>query len=65
METITIPKKLAGKGDLVVIPKRELDALVARAGDSVTEQDVLRWSREASKLRRTGKLSESALPDLL
>ena len=60
METITIPKKLAGKGDLVVIPKRELDALVARAGDPVTEHDVLRWSREASKLRRAGKLSKLA-----
>lgn len=60
MESITIPKKLAGKGDLVVIPKRELDALVMRAGDSVTPRDVLRWSREARKLRRANKLSKLA-----
>ncbi|HEY4523115.1 MAG TPA: hypothetical protein VJK73_01950 [Candidatus Paceibacterota bacterium] len=60
METITIPKKLAGKGDLVVIQKKELDALVARAGDPVTEQDVLRWSREAKKLHRAGKLLKLA-----
>ena len=60
METITIPKKLAGKGDLVVIKKKELDALVARAGDPVTEQDVLRWSREAKKLHRAGKLLKLA-----
>lgn len=58
MQTITIPKKLTGKDDLVVIPKRELDALIARAGESVTEKDVLRWSREAKKLRRAGKLAK-------
>lgn len=60
MTTITIPRKLAGKDDLVVIPKKELDALIARAGEPVTEQDVLRWSREAKKLRRAGKLARLA-----
>lgn len=55
-----IPKKLAGKDDLVVIPKKELDKLVARAGDPVSEQDILRWSREAKKLRRAGMLSKLA-----
>ena len=56
MATVTIPKKLIGKDDIVIIPKREFDALIARAGDSVTERDVLRWSREAKKLRRADKL---------
>lgn len=56
METITIPKKLAGNDDLVVIPKKKLDELLARAGNPVSEQDVLRWSREAKKLHRAGML---------
>jgi len=60
MAIITIPKKLTGKVDLVVIPKKELDELIARAGDPVSEQDVLRWSREAKKLRRAGALSKLA-----
>lgn len=60
MQTITIPKKLTGRDDLVVIPKKELDELLARAGKPVSEKDVLRWSREAKKLRRAGKLSKLA-----
>ena len=60
MTTITIPKKIAGKDDLVVLPKKEFDALVARAGGMVTAEDVLRWSREAKKLRRAGKLPKLA-----
>ena len=56
MTTITIPKKIAGMGDLVVLPKKEFDALVVRAEAIVTEADVLRWSREAKKLRRARKL---------
>jgi len=60
MTTITIPRKFANKGDLVVIPKKELDALIARAGDKVTEGDILRWSRDARKMRRTGKLAKLA-----
>lgn len=58
MATITIPRKLAPKDDLVVIPKKELDALIARAKNSVTERDVLRWSRDAKKLHRVGKLTK-------
>lgn len=60
MVTLTIPKKLAGKDDLVVIPKKELEELIARAGDPVSKQDILRWSREAKKLRRAGKLAKLA-----
>lgn len=58
MQTITIPKKLAGRDDLIVIPKKELDELIERAGEPVTEKDVLRWSREAKKLRRAGRLTK-------
>ena len=57
MAMITIPKKLAGNDDLVVIPKKEFDELIARAGNSVSEENVLKWSREAKKLRRAGKLA--------
>ena len=56
MATITIPKKLAGRGDLVVIPKKELDDLIARAESAVGEREILRWSREAKLLHRAGKL---------
>jgi hypothetical protein len=56
MATITIPKKLAGSDDLVVIPKKELDALIARAGAEVRERDILQWSRDAKRLHREGKL---------
>ena len=56
MAVITIPKKLANKGDLVVISKKELEALIERAGEEVTERDILRWSKEAKRLRRAGKL---------
>ena len=49
MTTITISRKLAPKDDLIVIPKKEFDALIARAGDVVTEQDVLHWSRDPKK----------------
>ena len=47
---------MAGKDDLVVIPKKELDALIERAGEAVTEANILRWSREARQLKRAGKL---------
>jgi len=59
--TIIISKKLAGKDDLVVLPKKEFDALVERAEGAVTEDDVLRWAREAKKLYRAGKLPKLVL----
>ena len=55
MTTVTISRKLAPKDDLIVIPKKEFDALIARAGDVVTEQDVLHWSRDAKKMYSTGR----------
>ncbi len=56
MVTIIIPKQMSQKGDLVVIPKKDLDALIERAEASVGEKDILRWSREAKQLKRAGKL---------
>ncbi|MGC9602459.1 MAG: hypothetical protein ABSE76_01830 [Minisyncoccia bacterium] len=60
MATITIPKKLAGNDDLVIIPKKELDALIERAGDEVTPEIILGWSHDAKKLHRAGKLPRLA-----
>ena len=53
---ITIPKKLSKAGDLVLIPKKDLESLIERARDVVGEKDVLRWSREARSLKRAGTL---------
>ena len=54
MAIITIPKNLAANDDLVVIPRKELEALIASA--NVSEDDVLAWSREAKRLHRAHKL---------
>lgn len=60
MATITIPKKITKGEELVVIPRREYEKFLslafAEGGMRVTEADVLRWSREAKRLRRAGKL---------
>ena len=56
--TITIPKSAtrSRQGELVAIPRKELDALIAQANAGVGEKDVLRWSREARAFKRMGKL---------
>ena len=66
MTTITIPKRLAGKDDLVIIAKKELDALRALAAgeEPVTEKNILRWGREAKLLHKAGKLPKLNLRDL-
>ncbi|MEK7601286.1 MAG: hypothetical protein AAB480_02000 [Patescibacteria group bacterium] len=58
MTTVTIPKKLTGRDELVVISKKEFDALRAQASgeEPVTEKNILRWSREAKRLYKAGKL---------
>ncbi len=53
---ITIPQKLAKKGELVIIPKKEYEELLRK--QKVTAEDVLRWTREAKLLKRIGKLPE-------
>lgn len=53
---ITIPQKLAKKGELVIIPKKEYEKLLRK--QKVTAEDVLRWTREAKFMKRVGKLPE-------
>ena len=58
MNAITIPKKLASGGDLVVVPRREYEALLARP--DVTEEFPtkanLRALARMRKNRALGKL---------
>ena len=56
MFTISIPKSVHQRDELVAIPKRELADLIARASGNIAEKDILRWSREARSLKREGKL---------
>ncbi|HCB35552.1 MAG: hypothetical protein A2W52_03240 [Candidatus Taylorbacteria bacterium RIFCSPHIGHO2_02_49_25] len=56
MITITVSKNALQDDELVAIPRRELEALVARAEGAVNEKDILRWSREARILKLAGKL---------
>lgn len=56
MVTITIPKTLRNAGDLVLISKKELQALILRANEAVGEKEILRLSREARTMKRAGKL---------
>ena len=60
MATSTIPKKVTKGEALVVIPLREYEKFLALAGEKIREKaseaDLLRWSKEAKKLRRAGKL---------
>ena len=59
MTTITIPKKITYGAELVAIPRKEYERfLKIEKGEKVTESDVLRWSREAKKLKKAGKLPE-------
>jgi len=53
-KTITLPKDLVKEGDLVIIPRKTYEELLE--GQKVTEEDVLRWAREAKKLKKIGKL---------
>ena len=52
---ITIPKEITGNEELVVLLRRDLEKILKER--SLTENDVLRWSREAKRLKRQGKLS--------
>lgn len=63
MNTLTVPKKeyeeLKRKASLYEAlvqstPDRVFD--LKQKKENVTEQDVLRWSREAKKLKKVGKL---------
>ena len=58
MTTITIPRKLSQNGDLVIVPKKEFDELLLRAKHDVSEEDILRWSKEAKAMKKYGKLPQ-------
>ena len=49
-----IPKKLTGNEELVILPKRVLEELLTNK--IVSEREILRWSREAKKLKKAKKL---------
>lgn len=51
---ITIPKELAKEGELILIPRKKYRELLER--QKVTEEDVLRWTKEARILKKIGKL---------
>ncbi|MGC9602684.1 MAG: hypothetical protein ABSE76_03020 [Minisyncoccia bacterium] len=61
MATITIPKKIAGSGDLVVLPRKEYEALVYRAEASTAAPKKARklsaGLRQALREVDEGKLS--------
>jgi hypothetical protein len=44
----------------VIIPNKELDALIERAGEEVTEKNIVRWAREARRLAKAGNAPHSA-----
>ncbi len=58
MVTVTIPKNITKGEELVVIPRREYEKFLAFVvkHETVGEADILRWSKEAKKLYKIGKL---------
>jgi hypothetical protein len=59
MATITIPQNLIKTDELIAIPRKEYEEFLAIKKEEktrVTEADVLRWSKEAKKLKKAGKL---------
>jgi len=64
MATVTIPKKLAGKGDLVVIPKKEYESLMrlkAMKGFTPTIADRRALAVAENNLKRNKTLSYNEL----
>jgi len=55
-KVITIPKELLKEGELIIIPRKKYEQLLE--GQKITEEDVLRWTREARRLKRIGKLAK-------
>jgi protein involved in polysaccharide export with SLBB domain len=53
-QIITIPRNLAREGDLVLIPRKKYEELLKIR--KVTEEDVLRWAKEAKFLKKNNKL---------
>lgn len=53
-KVITIPKDLIKEGELILIPRKKYEELLE--SQKVTEEDVLRWTKEAKVLKKIGKL---------
>lgn len=51
-----IPKNITGNEDLVVLPRKEFEQLMRK--DAISEHDVLKWSKEAKKLKKENKLQK-------
>ena len=51
---ITIPKELAKEGELILIPRKKYRELLE--GQKITEEDILRWTKEAKILKKMGQL---------
>ncbi|MBI4114527.1 MAG: hypothetical protein HY445_01640 [Candidatus Niyogibacteria bacterium] len=56
---VTIPRELSREKELVIIPRRMYESLLEN--QKVTEQDVLRWTREAKDLKSRGVLPKLKL----
>ncbi len=52
MATNTISKSTSNRSNFAVVSKKVTVVATARVSKPVKENDVLRWSREAKKLRR-------------
>lgn len=52
---MTIPKSITGSEELVVLPLKEFERLLSE-NTKMSENDVLKWSREAKKIKKAGKL---------
>lgn len=50
---ISTPKSVTGSEELVVISRKIFERLVSGI---VSEENILRWSREAKRLKKAGKL---------
>lgn len=53
---ITIPRDLIKEGELILIPRKKYEMLLE--SQKVTRADILRWTKEAKVLKKTGKLSK-------
>ena len=51
---ITIPREITGKEELVVLPRKDFEKILKER--TLTEADILHWSKEAKELKRHGKL---------
>lgn len=63
MATVTIPKELARKGDLVLIPRREYEALLHGAKKQSIKKDWLYQEPFATELKKRINISKKELKE--